>query len=62
MHALVHRETCIRCGLCPTLCPEVFDLREGEAAQVIVDPVPEEFRADAQAAADSCPVAAIHIS
>lgn len=62
MHALVHRETCIRCGLCPTLCPEVFDLRDGEAAQVIVDPVPEEFRADAQAAADSCPVAAIHIS
>ena len=62
MHAMVHRETCIRCGLCPTLCPEVFDLRDGEAAQVIVDPVPEEFRADAQAAADSCPVAAIHIS
>lgn len=62
MHALVHRETCIRCGLCPTLCPEVFDLRDGEAAQVIVDPVPEESRADAQAAADSCPVAAIHIS
>lgn len=62
MHALVHRETCIRCGLCPTLCPEVFDLRDGEAAQVIVNPVPEEFRADAQAAADSCPVAAIHIS
>jgi len=46
MHAMVHRETCIRCGLCPTLCPEVFDLPEGEAAQVIADPVPEECRAD----------------
>ena len=62
MHALVHRETCIRCGLCPTLCPEVFDLPDSESAQVIADPVPEECRADAQAAADSCPVAAIHIS
>ena len=62
MHALVHRETCIRCGLCPTLCPEVFDLPDGESAQVIADPVPEECRADVQTAADSCPVDAIHIS
>ena len=62
MHALVHRETCIRCGLCPTLCPEVFDLPEGESAQVIADPVPEEHRAAAQTAASSCPVDAIHIS
>ena len=62
MHAMVHRETCIRCGLCPSLCPEVFDLPEGESAQVIADPVPEDCRAAAQAAADSCPVDAIHIS
>ena len=62
MHAFVHRETCIRCGLCPSLCPEVFDLPEGETAQVIADPVPEDCRNQAQAAADSCPVGAIHIS
>lgn len=62
MHAFVHRETCIRCGLCPTLCPEVFDLPEGESAQVIADPVPEDCFVQAQAAADSCPVGAIHTS
>jgi ferredoxin len=62
MHALVHRETCIRCGLCPNLCPEVFDLPDGESAQIIADPVPEDCRAIAQEAADSCPVGAIHIS
>ena len=62
MHAIVHRETCIRCGLCPSLCPEVFDLPEGESAQVIADPVPEDCLVQAQAAADSCPVGAIHTS
>ena len=62
MHAFVHRETCIRCGLCPSLCPEVFDLPEGESAQVIADPVPEDCLVQAQAAADSCPVGAIHTS
>ena len=62
MHAMVHRETCIRCGLRPSLCPEVFDLPEGESAQVIADPVPEDCLVQAQAAADSCPVGAIHTS
>ena len=62
MHAMVHRETCIRCGLCPSLCPEVFDLPEGESAQVIADPVPEDCLVQAQSAADSCPVGAIHTS
>ena len=62
MHAMVHRETCIRCGLCPSLCPEVFDLPEGESAQVIADPVPEDCLVQAQSAADSCPVDAIHTS
>ena len=62
MHAFVHRETCIRCGLCPSLCPEVFDLPEGESAQVIADPVPEDCLVQAQTAADSCPVGAIHTS
>ena len=62
MHALVHRETCIRCGLCPSLCPEVFDLPEGETAQIIADPVPEDCLVAAKEAADSCPVGAIHIS
>ncbi|MBP3494199.1 MAG: ferredoxin [Oscillospiraceae bacterium] len=61
MHALVHEKTCIRCGLCPSICPEVFSLEEGESAHAITDPVPDALRLDAQAAADSCPVSAIEI-
>ena len=61
MHALVEQKTCIRCGLCPNLCPAVFSIEEGESAQAITDPVPEEFRLLAQEAANSCPVDAIRI-
>lgn len=49
MHAYVHRETCIQCGLCPGVCPEVFSI------------LPQEYLAAAQEAADSCPVGAIEL-
>ena len=62
MHATVNRQACIRCGLCPSLCPEVFTLPEGESAQVIADPVPGDCLVAAQGAAESCPVGAISIS
>lgn len=61
MHALVHEKTCICCGLCPSICPEVFSLEDGESARAITDPIPDEFRLAAQEAADSCPVSAIEI-
>ena len=54
MHAYVHRETCIQCGLCPGVCPEVFSILPGESAQAITE-------AAAQEAADSCPVGAIEL-
>ena len=61
MHATVNRQACIRCGLCHSLCPEVFILPEGETAQVIADPVPGRCLVAAQGAADSCPTAAISL-
>lgn len=60
MHANVLQKACIRCGLCPTICPEVFSLPDnGESAQAVADPVPEEYEAAVQEAADSCPTNAI---
>ncbi len=35
MHAQVHEKTCICCGLCPSICPEVFSLEDGESARAI---------------------------
>ena len=61
MQAMVHAKTCIQCGLCPAVCPDVFTLDPGEPARAISGPVPEECRLAAQEAADSCPVGAIEI-
>lgn len=60
VRAIVDPETCIGCGLCPTLCPEVFRM-EGDLAITYTDPVPEVLEDTAQDAADQCPVAAIAI-
>jgi ferredoxin len=60
MKAIVDQDTCTGCGLCPDICPAVFEL-EGDVAKVIADPVPADAEEDAREAAESCPVEAITI-
>lgn len=60
MKAVVDQETCIGCELCPSICPEVFQM-EGDKAVVIADPVPDQAEETARQAADSCPTDAIAI-
>ena len=52
MNAIVDRDACIGCGLCNTICPEVFEMDDEDIAIVIAEPVPEENEACAQEAAD----------
>ncbi len=52
-------DDCISCGLCPEICPEVFEMPEGEKARPIVDVVPPEALLKAEEARDSCPTSAI---
>ncbi len=60
MHAVVDPETCIGCGLCPTICPEVFEMKE-DIAVVIADPVPAGAQDSCREAEESCPVDAITV-
>jgi ferredoxin len=54
---VVDYETCIGCGSCPEICPEVFELRGDEKAWVIG---PEKCdTCNCQEAIDICPVQAI---
>ena len=58
MKAIVDAETCTGCGLCPQICPEVFQL-EDDIAKVLLASVPKEFEAACRDAVESCPVSAI---
>lgn len=56
---VVDWDTCIGCGSCAELCPQVFELRDDEKAYVIATDKCDVC--DCQEAADICPVAAISI-
>ena len=60
MKAIVD-DTCIGCGLCPQVCPEVFEMNNENVAVVKVTPVPAEAHETCREAASSCPVDAIKI-
>ena len=54
-------DTCIACGLCIEICPEVFEMGN-DIAEVIDENVPENLEEFVQQAADECPVDAIIVS
>jgi ferredoxin len=68
----IDRDQCISCSVCWSDCPEIFEedpndnlSRIAEKYRVAGDPAkgeaPESLRGAAQGAADSCPVAIIHV-
>lgn len=61
MKAKVDKDTCIACGLCPSICPECFDMEDDGKAGFIVDEAPENLEGEVQEAAENCPVDAISV-
>lgn len=61
MRAQVDADTCIGCGLCVSICPEVFAMPEA-VAEVIADPVPQSAEQSCSEAADACPVSSITLT
>ena len=60
MRAKVDRDACISCGLCETICPDVFELDDESISTVKVDPIPEEYENCTKEAEEECPTDAIH--
>lgn len=58
MKVFVDKNTCIGCGVCEGVCPELFKMDDEGKAEALA---PETEAACAQDAADSCPVQAIKI-
>ena len=61
MKAYVNDETCIGCGTCPEVCPEVFHMTDEGIAHAIDGEIPKDVLAKAKQAEESCPVEAIDI-
>ena len=61
MTATILEDLCIGCGICPNICPDVFEL-SGAVAVLKINPVPANLEEECTSAAESCPVEAIALS
>lgn len=59
MRAHVDQDLCISCGLCISICDEVFHWNDDEKAEAIEEDVPAELEEDVREAIESCPTDAI---
>ncbi len=58
MKAIVDQEACIGCGICPSVCPEVFEMGDDGKSHVILDDI-SGLEDSVEEAIENCPVAAI---
>ena len=61
MQAEIDRDGCISCGLCASMCPEVFRMGDDGPAEVYVETVPVDVEKDALEAQENCPVSVITV-
>lgn len=61
MKATLDRSGCISCGLCTTVCSEVFRMAEDGVAEVYREDVPKEVEEQAVQAQEDCPVSVITV-
>lgn len=61
MKVIVDPDICMGCGICEGIQPDVFSLGAEPYAVVLLDPVPEKYRADVEEAVEQCPEEAISI-
>ena len=60
MKAYVDDNTCIGCGTCPEVCPEVFHMTDEHVSKAS-DVIEARQEDSVQEAAASCPVSAIEV-
>jgi len=59
LKVVVDQDLCISCGVCISLCEEVFSWNDDDKAEAIDEEVPAELEEVVQEAIDSCPTEAI---
>lgn len=66
-YTIVNKETCIACGTCASIAPDIFAYDEEGKSYVILDDnkgiavVPDEFIEDLEDAEEACPSESIKV-
>ncbi len=61
MRVNVDPDTCLGCGVCESIAPDIFSLGDEIYALVLINPVPEQMRDVVEEAVAECPEEAISI-
>jgi ferredoxin len=63
MKAIVDENICTGCGTCVEICPEVFELQDDHAVNILGNDktIPADYEETCREAAEACPVEAIII-
>lgn len=61
MKACVDKNLCIGCGLCTSICPEVFEMDDDSLAKANDIEITSSLEESVKEAETSCPVSAISV-
>jgi ferredoxin len=61
MKGFVDKNICIGCGLCPTVCPEIFEMDDDGLARASESEITDALVDSAKDAEEQCPVNAITV-
>ena len=61
MKGFVDKNICIGCGVCPTVCPEIFEMDDDGLAKASESEITDDLVDSAKDAEEQCPVNAITV-